>query len=237
MRLLGAVATLLWLSRSYFAQDESPNSTMPVPEKLESNGNDTTLNASTNLDIEVATGSSNALSTETTTEITTQTPTLAPPNGNKNQLNYFPYCSCDLLAGQCDLNCCCDLDCNADDRALFASCWAPASNKNDRMYCSRDDYAIVWNNTPAYRTESGGLFCVVTDNVPRYSVYEEKPPLKSDDLFRLMIPGVTNRWTDNTHPFELEKWVYEPFYKEGSPLFTLDSKGALKTLSNKKTLY
>ena len=31
-------------------------------------------------------------------------------------------CLCDLNAGQCDLNCCCDTECTAVERASFATC-------------------------------------------------------------------------------------------------------------------
>lgn len=226
---LSIVAVLL-LSGTASAQSDASTtqSTLPIPDKLDPNGSsiDPTINSS----ITEATPSES--SPETTRE-TTETPTAAPSSGNNNNhFNYFLYCSCDLAAGQCDLNCCCDLDCSDDDRALFTRCWTPPGDHHDRMYCSRHEfYGLAWNNTPAYQSEHGGLLCVVTDNVPRYRAYDEKPLMKRDHLFRFVVPGVANRWTDKVDAFEVERWVYEPFYKEGSPLFTLHANGALGTLS------
>ena len=31
-------------------------------------------------------------------------------------------CTCDLTKDGCDVNCCCDEECSADDRAVFSYC-------------------------------------------------------------------------------------------------------------------
>jgi hypothetical protein len=32
------------------------------------------------------------------------------------------HCQCDLIAGACDLNCCCDQECSGEDLASFSGC-------------------------------------------------------------------------------------------------------------------
>ena len=32
------------------------------------------------------------------------------------------FCTCDLTSGQCDVNCCCDVDCSVADRQMFTAC-------------------------------------------------------------------------------------------------------------------
>jgi hypothetical protein len=42
---------------------------------------------------------------------------------SSEQCNQFDcLCQCDLLAGACDIDCCCDKECSGDDRASFSSC-------------------------------------------------------------------------------------------------------------------
>ena len=31
-------------------------------------------------------------------------------------------CQCDLIAGACDMNCCCDQECSVEDKSLFSDC-------------------------------------------------------------------------------------------------------------------
>lgn len=42
---------------------------------------------------------------------------------NDEQCDQFDcQCQCDVLAGACDINCCCDPECDSDDLASFSSC-------------------------------------------------------------------------------------------------------------------
>ena len=44
-------------------------------------------------------------------------------NDDDEQCNQFDcLCSCDLTAGVCDMNCCCDPECSSDEVSLFSSC-------------------------------------------------------------------------------------------------------------------
>ncbi|XP_028914637.1 tectonic-1 isoform X2 [Ornithorhynchus anatinus] len=45
-------------------------------------------------------------------------------------------CVCDLLPGQCDVNCCCDSDCSADDFSVFSECSVSVVT-GDSQFCSQ----------------------------------------------------------------------------------------------------
>lgn len=180
---------------------------------------------------------SSDISTEsTTTEVaTTQIPT--PDELDATQMDNEMFCSCDLTAGQCDINCCCDPDCSSEDRRLFDSCWKPPVSEFERYYCSADSdrYGLAWNNTAEYRTEwnpHSGLFCIVTDNVPKRRMFEDKPPTTEEELFKDILPKFANRWNDrHVARSGIDQWIYQPFYKEGSPIFSLHINGTISILS------
>ncbi|XP_069475645.1 tectonic-1 [Ambystoma mexicanum] len=45
-------------------------------------------------------------------------------------------CVCNLLAGQCDVNCCCDPDCTASDFSVFSTCSVPVVAEDSQL-CSQ----------------------------------------------------------------------------------------------------
>ena len=61
---------------------------------------------------------------------TTSSPFYTPPGcecqtsvDDDEQCNQFDCsCSCDLTAGVCDMNCCCDPECSSDEVSSFSSC-------------------------------------------------------------------------------------------------------------------
>uniref|UniRef100_A0A8C0H0H9 Tectonic-1-3 N-terminal domain-containing protein n=1 Tax=Chelonoidis abingdonii TaxID=106734 RepID=A0A8C0H0H9_CHEAB len=81
----------------------------------------------------------------------------------------LPTCICNLHSGSCDINCCCDTDCNLgcdleDPRAAFSFC-LPGSTRVVSQVCVEKSL-IFRNNTP-HHTEivtdpsgSESLFCV-----------------------------------------------------------------------------
>ncbi|XP_057376164.1 tectonic-1-like [Daphnia carinata] len=173
------------------------------------------------------------LTTEPSASSTTENP---EPENDYVKLDHDLFlCTCDLIGGQCDVNCCCDPECSLDDRRLFSRCWSPPSSYFDRYYCSPDPdrYGLAWNNTLEYRVEWSvrrGMFCIVTDNVPKKRMFEDKPPLAEDEVFQHILPKLSGRWNVPGPMIELDQWIYQPFYKEGSPLFTLHVSGTIGVL-------
>ncbi|XP_074855490.1 tectonic-3 isoform X2 [Carettochelys insculpta] len=81
----------------------------------------------------------------------------------------LPTCICNLHPGSCDLNCCCDPDCNlgcdlGDTRAAFSFC-IPGSTRAESQVCVKKSL-IFRNNTPLHTeiiTDPNGyesLFCM-----------------------------------------------------------------------------
>lgn len=180
------------------------------------------------------------LNTESSSEsIPTTTAAPEQPQSDPFDYNLF-FCTCDLIGGECDVNCCCDPDCSQDDLRLFNGCWSPPSSYFDRYYCSPDPdrYGLVWNNTPEFRVQwssRSGMFCIVTDNVPKKRLFKDRAPVTEDELLKQISPKLSGRWNDpeSQKPSAgLEQWIYQPYYKQGSPIFTLHINGIVSVLSN-----
>ncbi|XP_012265892.2 tectonic-1 [Athalia rosae] len=75
-------------------------------------------------------------------------------------------CDCDLTISSCDVNCCCDTDCNELDMQVFSACKDNHPKLYDTRYCYDNNY-IQYNHT-RYLLEklSDNLFCIVYDNLP-----------------------------------------------------------------------
>lgn len=181
---------------------------------------------------EVGTTTTMSTTTQSTPESTTSRP---HHDQQQHNVDYSLYCNCDLTVNECDLNCCCDADCGQEERRLFAHCWTPGVSHFTRRYCSPSSHllGVAWNNTRHEVTSSphqAGLFCIVTDNVPKRRLYEEKPPASSEELFQTILPRVSGRWIQ-PYGRDLMDWIYQPFYREGSPIFTLHRSGSFGLLS------
>lgn len=78
---------------------------------------------------------------------------------------------CFVQKFSCDINCCCDMDCNQFHLSAFSHCQAHHVKLYDSRYCYNRNF-IQRNNTPFILEKLGNnLFCVVYDNIPStYSV-------------------------------------------------------------------
>ena len=172
--------------------------------------------------------------TTTTEQITTtpMQPLWMSETNYQYQIDSFVHCSCDMLINRCDVDCCCDADCSNDDRQLFSSCWTPPVSHFEHTYhCSSSANSfLAWNNT---QTGATGPFCIVKDNTPKRRVYEEITPARREELIRQIQSKITQRWEDHkaSTSSQVDSWIYEPFYKRGSPLFTFNQRGTLGIFS------
>ena len=75
-------------------------------------------------------------SSETSTFSTsTSTPTTPAPF-NHSEFVYGHYCTCDITRDACDVNCCCDVDCNEVDVKVFSGCLrAETYDPDPRLVC------------------------------------------------------------------------------------------------------
>ena len=75
--------------------------------------------------------------------------------------------------GVCNINCCCDLDCNKWERDAFSKCIA-ANPMPTVGHCIST--GIIYKNNTAYpivRSEDG-FFCISKDNFPERNRYLEQ---------------------------------------------------------------
>ncbi|NWU93457.1 TECT1 protein, partial [Upupa epops] len=92
-------------------------------------------------------------------------------------------CVCDLLVAQCDVNCCCDPDCTADDFSLFTTCSVPIVTGDSRL-CSQKAavYSLDVEANPPERIfklidqTNPSLFCIHATN------YEEALSFRSPEM-------------------------------------------------------
>eukprot|EP00930_Biecheleria_cincta_P001527 TRINITY_DN102664_c0_g1_i1.p1 TRINITY_DN102664_c0_g1~~TRINITY_DN102664_c0_g1_i1.p1 ORF type:complete len:546 (-),score=92.41 TRINITY_DN102664_c0_g1_i1:1-1638(-) len=103
-------------------------------------------------------------------------------------------CICDLTQGQCDLNCCCDPDCDAPGFQNLKDTFSclpegPASNTTQQCYSKNWMHSVnprvdLWVVADDLR----GLLCVSVDNNPVHGRYLQnealRPAARLDDLVR-----------------------------------------------------
>ena len=65
-----------------------------------------------------------------------------------NRTHFEPkhFCTCNLIDGACDVNCCCDSDCSSDDVKAFSQCKPIQAHNYDRKFCYTSKL-YVENNT------------------------------------------------------------------------------------------
>jgi hypothetical protein len=85
---------------------------------------------------------------------------------------FYCDCECDLNAGMCDYNCCCDDDCSAQDLARFESSafgCIHGENKPDFQQCYNAE--AVNERYSMETTVEDGLLCVFADNADIHGTY------------------------------------------------------------------
>ncbi|KAG7163571.1 B9 domain-containing protein 2-like [Homarus americanus] len=123
----------------------------------------------TDIDYELS-DNNTLIEVETTTLHTTEVPTSPSPVYD-SELIVGDFCLCNLKVGFCDINCCCDEDCSADDRRVFSHCQMRPQDVLDSRYCFQKQ--IIFSNHTEYKVEymQNGVLCIVTDNMPQRTTY------------------------------------------------------------------
>ncbi|NWX33537.1 TECT1 protein, partial [Notiomystis cincta] len=102
-------------------------------------------------------------------------------------------CVCDLLVAQCDVNCCCDPDCSAQDFSLFTACSVPVVTGDSRL-CSQKAavYSLdVEANPPERKFElidqvNPSIFCIHATNY-KQALYLKSPEIPTPENFDLLL--------------------------------------------------
>ncbi|XP_044878969.1 tectonic-3 isoform X3 [Mauremys mutica] len=136
----------------------------------------------------------------------------------------LPTCICNLHSGSCDINCCCDTDCNlgcdlGDSRAVFSFC-LPGSTRIVSQVCVEKSL-IFRNNTP-HHTEvvtdpsgSESLFCVqLSDSKLNYFQQPQKVKKSDFSVFLAQYGGPSFIPPSQDLPSS------SAFYRAGDPIQT-----------------
>lgn len=113
-------------------------------------------------------------------------------------------CECDLMMSSCDINCCCDKDCNDFHLTVFSYCENYQPELFDKRYCYNRNF-IQRNNTPFILEKlANNLFCILYDNLPpTYSISNELDIKTEEDLRKTInLNRLTWKWNDQFYQFE-----------------------------------
>lgn len=163
--------------------------------------------------------------------VTPEVPTTAPPDLSESPTPWtlsmpenattdpFPalsICVCDLTPGTCDLNCCCDKDCDLlHPRTVFSFC-LPGSVRSSSWVCV-DNSLVFRSNSPfpsRVFTDSSGItqFCVRVNN-SKSNYFQELQTVNATNFQALAAEfgGQFFTSTPKTQP-------PGPFYRAGDPI-------------------
>ena len=119
-------------------------------------------------------------------------------------------CECDLTTSSCNINCCCDKDCNDFHLTVFSHCENHQAELFDKRYCYNRNF-IQRNNTPFVLEKlANNLFCILYDNLPpTYSINNDLDIKTEKDIKETMKPNrLTWQWADQ---------IRVPEYNTSSP--------------------
>lgn len=119
-------------------------------------------------------------------------------------------CECDLTTSSCNINCCCDKDCNDFHLTVFSHCENHQAELFDKRYCYNRNF-IQRNNTPFVLEKlANNLFCILYDNLPpTYSINNDLDIKTEKDIRETMKPNrLTWQWADQ---------IRVPEYNTSSP--------------------
>ncbi|XP_053209404.1 tectonic-3-like [Panonychus citri] len=189
---------------------------------LDNNNNITLTNSSAeevNITFINETIANQSLSSTNETKLTPESKTNHHNNWQLNLASYdskYDYCSCDLKPQFCDLNCCCDEDCDDQERKMFAYCETIKNSKQFDYYCFTE-YPIYLNNTrksQLINEPNSNLFCVLSDNVKSTKTYPDRKSVTTVQEYRKLISTSISLSTSIfswSHPHEPQDEVTTSF--------------------------
>ncbi|KAK6623633.1 hypothetical protein RUM43_009485 [Polyplax serrata] len=152
-------------------------------------------------------------------------PTKSTPVVNEVSYHQFnltdteDICFCDLKVNQCDVNCCCDKDCNSNHWKVFVKCMEKPLEYN-RNYCFKNNFIFKTNLKLEVLQTEDGLFCIMRDNLRTSLKYKTKGILKSLDTFNKAMPEKVYSYVNKKLPGYRFKGKN---YRTGSLIWTLQN--------------
>ncbi|XP_058512524.1 tectonic-1 isoform X2 [Ochotona princeps] len=114
-------------------------------------------------------------------------------------------CVCDLSPAQCDVNCCCDPDCDARDFSIFSACSVPVV-RGDSQFCTQKAaiYSLNFTSDPPQRVfklvdhVNPSIFCIHIANYKPALAFID-PEVPDDSNFDELMQ-TSDGFTVNTDP-------------------------------------
>ncbi|XP_040581590.1 tectonic-3-like [Lepeophtheirus salmonis] len=133
---------------------------------------------------------------------------LGKANSNENSSDPIlfpikPFCLCDLTSNECNIDCCCDIDCSKEDMDSFRICINQSEPFDNSIYCG----------------SSKSLFCLIPKDTepPEYELYKNKKSITDIKTFdEILSRHPRFQWmSKSTHrsvrPYKYNDLVYAQF--------------------------
>ncbi|XP_062616316.1 tectonic-3-like isoform X2 [Saccostrea cucullata] len=191
----------------------------------------TTVETTTANNLTVSTTDATTVETTTTEATTTQvqtTTTTIPPTTTPPIQTFDPSavaaninlgrCWCDVTGNACDINCCCDTDCDQTDIASFDGQCKESPISVDARYCVQEEVILTDDSVYTSEKTQSGLFCIYKDNNQERNYYNIPDMINSLGTFN----SYRDRYASFTYsPTVSAETTYSQFYKAGDPIFVV----------------
>ncbi|XP_022109472.1 tectonic-1-like [Acanthaster planci] len=227
------VTLFLPLSLSQVTTDSTLNVTMDITDPSGTNADGLT---SPEVVIETE-APSRASPVDTATTMTTSTTSLPPQTGEGATVippnTDIGSCICDLTVNACDVNCCCDEDCTAEDRSSFTVC-SDTSKIIDEQVCFRSTVMYTENAPEVVNTSNPSFFCIVIDNNEGRNFYTVPDVVGNLEEFEALA---SSYGSSSFAPPDETNATYGEFYTAGDLMYTVYESLALGSLGLPKAGY
>ncbi|EGI68878.1 B9 domain-containing protein 2 [Acromyrmex echinatior] len=153
---------------------------------------------------------------------TISSPVVRPSGYEILTLGKKEICECDLIKSSCNINCCCDIDCNHSHLSAFSYCQNYHVELYDSRYCYNRNF-IQRNNTPfIFEKLANNLFCILYDNLPSIYSTNNNLVLYEEELWKII--EMNNYKWEIRHSKTLFKYNLSKYYQHGDILWKLHDK-------------
>lgn len=97
---------------------------------------------------------------------------------------YGQTCTCDLISGECEVNCCCDNDCTDTDNSTFSSVFCDETEFNpSNEICIFNQIVFVTNSLLSEQTRVNDSYCVVENTISERNYYNNPSCIADNSCF------------------------------------------------------
>ncbi|XP_066147880.1 tectonic-1 [Euwallacea fornicatus] len=134
------------------------------------------------------------------------------------------HCTCNFHLHFCDINCCCDPDCSANDKKVFKYCEKDSNRHVDDRYCSYMEHIYINNTSTEWQVNRDGLFCIVNSNLPQSHLVQNERVLSFAEAFKSKAVFWPSNYLNNLSRNFTKSYVY------GDPVVIIKNDSSLDFL-------